>query len=87
MEFYDIITRHNLPETSKQNSEKLARKPKFYQCYVLRSRLVFLDSCLSYGKLSFFSFQAPSTCNEILSTCYTSHVICCILGSQEQRTG
>jgi len=84
-EFYAIISRHYLPETSKQNSMKLVRKPNFYQCYVLKSRSVFLDTRLSYGKLSFSSFQAPSTCNETLSNCYTSHVICWTLGSQGQR--
>lgn len=85
LEFYGIISRHYLPETSKQNSRKLVRKPNFCQCYVLKSRSVFLYTRLSYGKLSFSSFQAPSTCNETLSNCYTSHVICCTLGSQEQR--
>ena len=82
----NFIPRHYLPETSKQSSRKLVRKPIFYQCYVLKSRSVFLDSCLSYGKLLLFAFLVPLTCNEILSICYASHVICCILGSQEQRT-
>ena len=83
---WNFIPRHYVPETSKQSSMKLVRKAIFYQCYALKSKLVFLDSCLSCGKLSLFAFQAPLTCNEILSICYASHVICCILGSQEQRT-
>ena len=54
----------SLPETSKQNLMELVHKTNSDQYCVLKSRQVFLDNCLPYGKWSEFSSLALSTCNE-----------------------
>ena len=84
MECY--TTRQCLPEILKQNLMELVRKTNLVQYCVLKSRRVLFESCLSSGKLSCFSAQVPSACNEILSIRYASHVICYMLGSQVQHS-
>lgn len=66
---------------------ELVRNSSLERYCVLKSKWVFLDSSLFSGKLSFFSFQSPLTCNETLSICCASHVICYMAGSKEQQTG
>lgn len=64
---------------------ELVRIPSLERCCLLKSKRVFLDRSLFSGKLSLFSFQAPSTCNETLNICCASHVICYMTGSGELR--
>ena len=66
---------------------ELVRISSLERCYLLKSKRVFLDSSLFSGKLSMFSFQTPSTCNETLSICCAIHVICHMAGSKERQGG
>lgn len=72
-----------IPETQKESSKELVHKASSCRCCDSKSRLEFHGRFLSSNKLKVSSSQAHAAYNEILGNHYTSHVIYCIVGSQE----